>query len=259
MQLRTPEGEKRIERHNCPFNCDDGADAPLSDKKVLLRGLTCQPTSISPLTSVGIRRTSPLAPRNNSHLFTKLSQNPKPADRYRCFLVLSSPLACAAFFLPLFLPLFVARKDVVAGELPASATTQVQDGETERERRRKGRPSVEGAEAHVEGTTQGVRLLLKRIWPRRGCSCTEMLTNHEIRTTFFQDMLEHPAHFFKIGGESGRSEARTQQYLWAVRCSLAVGWRRRRPQPLHAALGMISRQTDRSRTQPETRFNFIFP
>ena len=42
---------------------------------------------------------------------------------------LSSPLACAAFFLPLF----VARKDVVAGELPAaSATTQVQDGETER-------------------------------------------------------------------------------------------------------------------------------
>ena len=46
---------------------------------------------------------------------------------------------------------------------------------------------------------------------------------------FFQDMGEHPAHFFKIGGESGRSEARTQQYLWAVRCSLAVGWRRRRP------------------------------
>ena len=44
---------------------------------------------------------------------------------------MSSPLACAAFFLPLF----VARKDVVAGELPAAAaaaTTQVQDGETER-------------------------------------------------------------------------------------------------------------------------------
>ena len=82
---------------------------------------------------------------------------------------LSSPLACAAFFLPLFLSLVVARKDVVAGELPAaSATTQVQDGETEG-------ATVEGAEAHVEGTIQGVRLW-KRVCSRYGCAYAEMKT-----------------------------------------------------------------------------------
>ena len=87
--------------------------------------------------------------------------NVVPTDRDRCFLVFSPR---SRGFLPSSLPFAVARKDVVAGELPAaSATTQVQDGETER---RKGRPTAEGAEAHVEGTTQGVRLLLKLIWSR---------------------------------------------------------------------------------------------
>ena len=111
----------------------------------------------------------------------------RPSDR--CFLVTSLPLARS---------FRVARKDVVAGELPAAATTQVQDGRWTGERR------------HMHGRYNTGCLGRDRFCRKgmRPCNIFVCLSNSSLWYNLDPIPFEHPAYFFKIGGESGREGRR---------------------------------------------------
>ena len=143
---KTSKGEKRIERHNPPFNCDDGA-APEGERRRRKGRQKSIAKTIDSSTTHGLtsdrKSSSSSRGRRNSHLFTQISLRPETAvDDDLLLTDRDRPVLSNVSSLPSFVA--VARKDVVAGELPAAAaaTTQVQDGGREggkgRWRRREG-------------------------------------------------------------------------------------------------------------------------